>query len=305
MKNAIVTGANGFVGTWLVKKLSSQNVQVTAVIKDENENISDIKDLPGVKIVYCELSDILSLADKIEERNFDCFYHLAWIGSAGPLRADYEVQLMNSKFSCDAARAAKELSCGKFLCAGTITERIIDNVIEDTTLGVSQNMIYGIAKKATRTVLSVFCRSIGLPFVWMQFSNIYGPLNKSGNLISYALGELKKGNVPEFSQGSQPYDFVYISDIIDAIYLLGESKLNHDFYFLGSGSPRLLRDYLSQIPSAMGDGAEIALGKRPEDGITYDMEWFSVDRLHRDTGYVAKHSFEDGLAKTVEWIKSV
>ena len=43
MKNAIVTGANGFVGTWLVKKLCSQNVQVTAIIKDTNENIDDIK----------------------------------------------------------------------------------------------------------------------------------------------------------------------------------------------------------------------------------------------------------------------
>ncbi len=305
MKNAIVTGANGFVGTWLVKKLCSQNVQVTAIIKDANENIDDIKDLPGVRIVYCELSEIADLAYRIAERGFDCFYHLAWIGSAGPLRADYETQLLNSKYSCDAAKAAKALCCGKFLCAGTITERIIDNVIEESSIGVSQNMIYGAAKKNTRVMLSIFCRSISMPFVWMQFSNIYGPLNKSGNLISYALGELNKGNVPEFSQGSQPYDFVYISDVVNAIYLLGEKNLHHDFYFLGSGSPRLLRDYLLQLPVAMGGGAEIALGKRPEDGIVYKMDWFSVDRLKNDTGYKAQYSFEEGLAETVKWIKSL
>jgi UDP-glucose 4-epimerase len=80
MKNAIVTGANGFVGTWLVKKLCSQNVQVTAIIKDTNENIDDIKQLPGLKIVYCELSEIANLVDRINERGFDCFYHLAWVG---------------------------------------------------------------------------------------------------------------------------------------------------------------------------------------------------------------------------------
>ena len=190
MKNAIVTGANGFVGTWLVKKLCSQNVQVTAIIKDTNENIDDIKQLPGLKIVYCELSEIANLVDRINERGFDCFYHLAWVGSAGPLRANYETQLLNSKYSCDAAKAAKELECKKFLCAGTITERIIDNVVEDSSIGVSQNMIYGAAKKNTRILLNIFCRSIGMPFVWMQFSNIYGPLNKSGNLISYALSEV-------------------------------------------------------------------------------------------------------------------
>lgn len=305
MKKAIVTGANGFVGTWLVKKLSSQNVQVTAIVKDKDENISDIKDLPGVKVVYCELSQIENLTTCIDERGFDCFYHLAWVGSAGPLRADYEIQFMNAKYSCDAARVAKELSCEKFLCAGTITERILDNVIDKTSINVSQNMIYAVAKKSTRMMLSIFCRSIELPFIWMQFSNIYGPLNKSGNLISYALSELQRGNIPEFSQGSQPYDFVYISDIINAIYLLGEKKVNHNFYFLGSGSPRLLKDYLSQIPLAMGNGAEIALGKRPEDGITYDMEWFSIDALIKDTGYEAQYSFEEGLAETVKWIKTL
>lgn len=305
MKNAIVTGANGFVGTWLVKKLCSQNVQVTAIIKDTNENIDDIKQLPGLKIVYCELSEIANLVDRIDERGFDCFYHLAWVGSAGPLRANYETQLLNSKYSCDAAKAAKELECKKFLCAGTITERIIDNVVEDSSIGVSQNMIYGAAKKNTRILLNIFCRSIGMPFVWMQFSNIYGPLNKSGNLISYALGELKKGNIPEFSQGNQPYDFVYISDIVNAIYLLGEKKVNHDFYFLGSGAPRLLKDYLVQIPTAMGEGAEIALGKRPDGGIVYNMEWFSIDELKKDTGFNNQYSFEEGLAETVKWIKSI
>ena len=53
MKKVIVTGANGFIGTNLLKELSKHNLNIFAIIKDEQENIDNIKDIKGVKIVYC------------------------------------------------------------------------------------------------------------------------------------------------------------------------------------------------------------------------------------------------------------
>lgn len=304
MKHVIVTGANGFVGCWLLKCLSENDVKAYAVIKDEHEDISLIKNLPGVEIVYCDLSHMDELPKKISKRGFDAFYHLAWVGSAGLARADYNVQLNNSRYSCDAAKAAKELGCSRFLSAGTVTENIIDDIINNSKFVVSQNMIYGICKKFTRMLLSVYCKAINLEFVWMQFSNIYGPYNRSGNLISYALSELNKGGIPEFSEGKQPYDFIYVEDVVSAIYLLGDKKLNYDFYFLGSGKPGKLRDYLEKIPVLMGGDCRISIGVRPDDGIVYNEEWFDISRLVSDTGFVPRYSFEEGLSKTVNWIKN-
>ena len=50
--------------------------------------------------------------------------------------------------------------------------------------------MYGVAKHACRIILEDYCKNIAQQFVWMQFSNIYGVGNKTGNLVSYTLGDL-------------------------------------------------------------------------------------------------------------------
>lgn len=299
-KISVVTGANGFVGTWLVKELCKNGVEVYAVIKDENEDISEIKDIENVKIIYCELNDIKQLSEKIPQRNIDCFYHLAWVGSGGPLRADYSVQLNNALFCCDAAYAAKEMGCKKFLCAGTVTENIVDSTLENDK--VSQNMMYGISKKTAHLMLNVYCQMIGLNLIWMQFSNIYGPNNLSGNLISYTMTELINGRRPSFSKGTQPYDFVYIKDLVKMVYLLGYKDVSKNNYFLGSGSSRRLCEYLSEIPTILGGNCEVGIGERPEDGIIYKKEWFDTSELCSETGFKSEYTFEQAIKETYEWV---
>ena len=75
MNKVIVTGANGFVGSNVCKQLSENGVKIYAIIKDENENIENIKNLENLEIVYCELSEIETLCDKIADRDIDVFYH--------------------------------------------------------------------------------------------------------------------------------------------------------------------------------------------------------------------------------------
>ena len=55
MKNVIITGGNGFVGTWLVKELSDKVENITVIVRNEKSDISKIKDISNVNIVYCEL----------------------------------------------------------------------------------------------------------------------------------------------------------------------------------------------------------------------------------------------------------
>ena len=57
MRKAIVTGANGFVGTWLVKELVSNGVEVTAIVRESAKRLENIKDLKGVKIIYNDIAN--------------------------------------------------------------------------------------------------------------------------------------------------------------------------------------------------------------------------------------------------------
>ena len=57
MKKVIVTGANGFIGTALCRELSNQGISVIAVVRNEEENISNIENLKGLRVVYSDLSE--------------------------------------------------------------------------------------------------------------------------------------------------------------------------------------------------------------------------------------------------------
>ena len=77
MKKAIVTGANGFIGSWLIKELVKNDVEVIAVVRNEKSNIESIANIEGLRIVYCDLNEIQTLPEKIADRDIDVFYHLA------------------------------------------------------------------------------------------------------------------------------------------------------------------------------------------------------------------------------------
>lgn len=301
MKKAVVTGANGFVGAWLVKELTEQNVAVYAVIKDTDEDISSLDTLNNVKILYCNLENIKNLPKSITDKDIDCFYHLAWVGSGGALRADYNIQLSNARYCCDAAYAAKQIGCKKFLCAGTVSENIVDEISQLDT--VSQNMMYAICKQTAHRLLSVYCRMLDIKLVWMQFANIYGPGDRTNNLINYTLTEILNNRKPTFSKCRQPYDFVFVKDLVYAAYLLGICDVPSDRYFVGSGSSRMLCEFLSEIPVILGNNCQVGLGERPEDGIIYSKEWFDISKLQKSTGFIPQHSFEDGIRSTFRWME--
>ena len=219
MKKAIVTGANGFVGYWLVRELQHHGVSVTAVIKDENENISALEEFPDVEIVYCDLSELLDLPARIPARDYDVFYHLAWVSAGGAGRANYAVQLNNVKYACDAVTAATVIGCKKILFAGTVTERIAENILNLSAKAV--NNIYGVCKHMTHCLVDIESKRQGIEYLWMQFSNLYGPYSINGNIVGYTIKELLSGNEPTFGPSNQPYDLLYIEDLARAAYLLG------------------------------------------------------------------------------------
>ncbi len=300
MKIAVVTGANGFIGRWLVHELSSNGIEVYAVVRPGRYgNLDPFSE--KVHLVECDLKDYRNLAEKLENKSPDVFYHLAWDGIGGAARADYERQLLNEKYACDAAMAAKEVGCGRFIGIGTITEKITWS--EKNRDSKAENMIYGICKTSLRQILGVLCRRIGIQFVWARLSNIYGPYNRTGNIMNYLLEELEKGNHPEFSRGEEYYDLMYVEDTARALRLLGQEKEVLDEYFIGSGTPMLLKDYLIKIAGILGKESDIRIGARPEDGIHYEKEWFDIGDLEKDTGFRPSYTLKEGVEKTLEWLK--
>lgn len=293
---AIVTGANGFIGSNLIKKLVQNKIEVLAVdISFENSKLPKSE-----LIVEKELSidRIGELTNTIRIGEYDLFYHFAWAGVNGAAKGEIDIQLHNIQMSIGCAKAANKLKCKKILCAGTIAERNIESLskIEKTGPG----MFYGSAKYAAHILVETYCKSVGLDFIWMQFSNIYGPSNKTGNLISYTISQLKKGEVASFGPAQQPYDFVFIDDLIESVYRLGVKTTKHNFYFIGSGTPMILADYLLKIGEVFGKPELIRIGERMDDGIKYSFDMLDIKKLIEDIGDYVSGSFEQLIRFTIE-----
>ena len=292
----IIAGANGFVGSSLVHKFVENGFDVLAI--DVSFINSRLKDDAHIRTIESNFSNIEEIKRIINKNEYDLFYNFAWRGVNGPEKTKYDVQIDNILISLRCASLAKELGCKKYLCAGTIAERSLESLpfLKKTSGG----MMYAAAKKCNHILLESYCKNIGLDFVWMQFSNIYGPKNKTGNLISYTLSQLKQGLPATFGPAQQPYDFIYIDDLIEAIYRIGLKSLKRNMYFIGSGHPMILSDYLIRVGELYGRPDLIQIGEREDDFIKYDFKMLSTNDLVDEIGNYVSGSFDDLIKLTIE-----
>lgn len=300
MKKVVITGANGFIGSSLLKRMLKDQVEVYAI--DINFTVCRLPDSPLVHCIETGLDDNDKLIELLAlAKGCDAFYHLAWRGVNGPDKAAPAIQLENAKIATTCAAVAKAIECKKFLCAGTVAEQSVHSL--QNLKATSGSMMYGVAKHCTHLMLETYCKNIGQPFVWMQFSNIYGVGNKTGNLVSYTLGELMAGKEPSFGPAEQPYDFIYVDDLIEAVYRLGTNETSNNCYFIGSGEPRILKEYLLEIGEHCGRRDAVKIGLRPDDGIRYDFGMFDTKELREDIGEYISTRFTEGIKKTINWLK--
>ena len=301
MKNVIVTGANGFIGSTFVNNLIKNGIKVVAI--DRSFAIQRIPDCEQAVKLEVGLDDLEKLQSMIPAGEYDAMYHLAWAGVNGPSKADPTVQLNNIQLGINCVKLCKAIGVKKLLCAGTIAEQVVNSL--PNLVQTSGGMMYGVAKHCAHLMLEDYCKNIGLQFVWMQFSNIYGVGNKTGNLVSYTLGELFKGKEATFGPATQPYDFIYVDDLLEAIYRLGYSKTKQTCYYIGSGSPRILKEYLLEIGKLVGLQDKVGIGIREDDGIKYEFSMFDTTPLKELIGEYVSITFKEGLTKTINWLKTI
>lgn len=296
MYKIIITGAGGFIGSSFIKRIINEDVHVWAIDRHfEKDVLPRSNKITELK----EDTDKDELKELLNNIGFDAFYNFAWQGVNGSDKAEYDVQINNIMLTLQYAELAHTLGCKKYLCAGTIAERAVDSLFElESTTG---GMMYSAAKTCAHTMLETYCKTVGLEFVWMQFANIYGPKNKTGNLVSYTITQLKKNKPASFGPALQPYDFLYIDDLIEAIYRLGRTEANDNFYYIGSGEPRILEEYLKTVGEIFGLPDLIHIGERPDDGIKYNFDMLDSSATISAIGNYVSDSFENHIKYTIEY----
>ncbi len=120
MNKVIITGADGFVGSFTVDCFLKNGCEVLAL--DMGETPRRLKEHAKLEYMQCNIEDCATMLEKIPVGVYDTFIHFAWAGSAGPARMDYNLQMQNALNTVECMKVAKQLGCTRFVCAGSIME---------------------------------------------------------------------------------------------------------------------------------------------------------------------------------------
>ncbi len=302
MKKYLITGATGFIGGYLLNSILENGDRAYCIVRSD---IAAFK-LPNderVVPVYLDLDNISELHNKLEIGKVDCCIHLAWEGITGDARGDYNIQLDNIRRTLNLCEELEKLNVKRFVGIGSLAQR--DTSFYVPLDGSTPNNVanYGIAKTTAQYMSKVVCNRIGIEHVWCTLSNIYGVGDKSNNFINFASKLMLRGGHAAFTPGEQTYDFVYVSDAAMGICCASESGKTNTDYFVGSGKPRKLKDYIVSIRDRIDPNIKLYLGEIPFNGVCLTDDEFDSGKLIQDTGYNPKVEFIEGIDKTIQWLK--
>ena len=299
MTKVIVSGANGFVGGALTRELIANGIKVVALDMEGHNNNLPESDL--VEFYPFSLDNAEELQERLADRDFDTFYHFAWAGSAGPARADTALQLKNAQWTVDCLRLAKKLGCTRFVNAGSIMELETIKAVFNPGNKPGLGYIYGSGKLVAHTMCKSVAADIGIDLVWAMITNAYGVGERSPRMVNTTIQKCIRGEAPQFTAGTQNYDFVYIDDVARAFRLIGENGKPFNEYLIGSSNAKPLKEFLLEMKAAIAPELDFIIGDIPFTGVNQPLEDFDCSKTEQDTGFRAEISFGEGWRRTRDW----
>lgn len=299
MKKAIVTGANGFIGSAVIKKLLQEGIEIIALGREENR-----KNIPSdIRFIPFNLEDSFSILNNIDDRDIDVFYHFAWNGASGEARANVDLQLENVRWTVQCLELAKQIGCKRFVCSGSIMENETYYACLEQENRPGLGYIYGSGKLVAHTMCMSVAANIGIELVWAKITNAYGPGEISPRMINTTIRKIINNDPLLFTSGTQNYDFVYIDDVAEAFYLIAKNGKPFCNYLIGSSQAKTLRAFLEEMQASIALDQTFVFGDIPFTGVNMPINDFDCSLTEEHTGFRAKTSFADGVRKTMEWIK--
>jgi NAD dependent epimerase/dehydratase len=310
-----VTGAEGFIGSHLVEALVRRGHRVRAmVLYNMLSSRGWLDDLPAdildqVDVVFGDVRDPASVRQVVE--GAAVVYHLAALGSVpysfrAP-RSFVDTNVIGTLHVLDAVRA-----CGIPRMVHTSTSETYGtarSVPISESHPLQAQSPYAASKVAADKLAESYYLSFGTPVATLRPFNTFGPRQSARAVIPAIIIQLAAGS-RELKLGAlDPVrDFTYVSDTAQAFIDLGEapaSAVVGELFNAGTGTDVSIRRLAADIARLMGVDADISEDPRrlrPKDSEVLRL-CCDAARLHDRTGWQPRHTREQGLEQTIEWIQ--
>lgn len=302
MKRVIITGPTGAIGMALTQKCIESDMEVTAVCHRGSARIANLPVSDKVKIVECDLDEVRKLPDLLDGR-YDVFFHFAWACTAGEGRNDIDAQTRNIRYAMDAVEAAGRLGCECFIGAGSQAEYGRFEGKLNSKVPTFPDNGYGIAKLCAGQLSRIRCSQLGIRHIWFRILSVYGRYDGEQTMIMSSIRSMLNGESPEYTPAGQIWDYLYSEDAAEALYLAAQRGRDGAVYCLGSGQARPLKEYIEIMRDEIDPGLSLKIGAKPYADKQVMYLCADISDLQKDTGFVPKYEFQDGIRRTIRWVK--
>lgn len=299
---AVVLGATGFIGNYLVEALIEKNVKVVAVVREGSEKKLRASSSPLVDMVIIEDTVSDTLGGMKLSANTVCF-NLFWQGVTGADRGDYRIQLDNVKTALDSMEILAKKGCETFVGASSISEIDVDIYAGRDGARLPGRYMYGAAKLSMDYMCRIESGLLDVDYINAVIGNVYGEYGDDNLLLHSTIIKLLKHEKTLFTEGIQWYDFVYIKDVVRALILLAYHGNGSVSYYIGSGKERPLKEYLTAIGEKIDKNAELGFGKIESDGYSMPEEMFDIGKIKEETGYRPENDFEKNIDSVIAYYR--
>lgn len=220
MCRIVITGATGFIGQYMTNKLIEKDWEIFVVVRPDSRHRERILRHPNVHVIDLDISNIENIVCLIGHA--DVFCHLAWSGVNRAEIDSVAIHSENVRNSLKCVYSALKLGCKVFLDAGSRAEYgFVEGVMRED-IDCNPITAYGKAKLEFYHVAEKLMRENEVTYYHLRIFSVYGIGDHPWSLISTLTRDLSRGNKVSLSPCLHKWNYMYILDLINAVYGLVE-----------------------------------------------------------------------------------
>ena len=311
MKNILVTGAGGFIGSHLVEKCVESGDNVRAFVHYNSRNywgwLEESTYKNDIEIIAGDIRDYDSVFNTL--KGCDTVFHLAaLIGIPYSYVSPLAYIKTNIEGAYNVLEASRVLELENILITSTSetygTAQYVP--IDEKHPSVGQSP-YSATKIAADQLALSYYRSFGLPVKIVRPFNTYGPRQSARAIISTIITQILSGKQSVKLGSLHPTrDLTYVKDTVNGfIEIAGCDKFFGEEINIGMKKEISMKDLVTLIARLMNREIEIACDEQRIRPVKSEVERLLCDnsKLLNNTGWKPQYKLEQGLIETIEWIK--